>query len=73
MHRRQPGTSSRLGDEIVTDLTREQLPAFGDDLPGERVGADRHVAANQHSGLVRGRAQGHVAVGYCNAMCEIQK
>jgi hypothetical protein len=66
MHRRQPGTGSRLGDEIATDVTREQ-PAFGDDQTGERVGADRHVAANHHSGLVRGRAQGHVAVSYYNA------
>jgi hypothetical protein len=36
MHGRQPGTSGRLGEQIVHRLTRERLPTFGDEQPGQR-------------------------------------
>jgi hypothetical protein len=47
MYWRQPGTRRRLGDEIVHRLTRERLPTFGDEQPGERVGAARHVSLDR--------------------------
>jgi hypothetical protein len=33
----------RDGRRDCHGLTRERLPAFGDEQPGERVGADRHA------------------------------
>ncbi len=47
MYWRQPGTRGRLGEEIVHRLTRERLPTFGDEQPGERVGAARHVSLDR--------------------------
>jgi len=44
MHRRQPGASGGLRDEIVHALTRERLSAFGDEQPRERVGATGALA-----------------------------
>ena len=44
MHRRQPGAAGGLRDEVVHGLPRERLPAFGDEEPGERVGATGAVA-----------------------------
>jgi hypothetical protein len=40
-------------DEIVHGLTRERLPAFGDEQPGERVGAHRRVPSLKLPRLVR--------------------
>jgi len=36
-----------LGDEVVHGLPRERLPAFGDEQPGERLGACRDVALDR--------------------------
>src|SRR4029077_8855350 len=47
MYWRQPGTRGRLGEEIVHRLTRERLPTFGDEQPGERVGAALHVSLDR--------------------------
>jgi hypothetical protein len=47
MHGRQPGTSGRLGQQIVHRLTRERLPPFGDEQPGQRIGAAGQVALDR--------------------------
>ena len=44
MHRRQPGAAGGRGDEVVHGLPRERLSAFGDEEPGQRVGANGAVA-----------------------------
>jgi hypothetical protein len=52
MHGRQPGTSGRLGQQIVHRLTRERLPPFGDEQPGQRIGAAGQVALDRLAALL---------------------
>ena len=47
MHWLQPGTSGRLGEEIVHCLTRERLLTFGDKQPGERVSAASQISLDR--------------------------